>query len=284
LSIDTKQFRYRPGTLISEYPAFWKTLKDAPAQLQASVDGLSRLQEVLYAHNRHSVLLIFQGMDAAGKDSTIKNVTSGVNPAGFQVYNFSQPTRKELDHNYLWAYWLAMPERGRIGIFNRSYYEEVLIVRVHPEIIESRPLPHEIIDESFWGNRLDDICHLERHLSQSGTLVLKFFLNVSKAEQKARLLGRLKQPDKWWKFDPRDLDERDHWDEYQRVYQAAIETTHTERSPWFIIPADHKWTMRAIVAAVLCEEIGRLDISYPSAGNGHEETIAAAIARLESEP
>ncbi len=259
-------------------------MKDAPAQVKNSVDGLSRLQEVLYAHNRHSVLLIFQGMDAAGKDSTIKNVTSGVNPAGFQVYNFSQPTRKELDHNYLWAYWRAMPERGRIGIFNRSYYEEVLVVRVHPEIIESRPLPHETIDEQFWRNRLDDIRHLERHLSQSGTLVLKFFLNVSRAEQKARLLARLKRPDKWWKFDPRDLDERDHWDEYQRVYQEAIESTHSERSPWYIVPADHKWTMRAIVAAVLYEEIGRLDISYPSAGNGHQETIAAAIARLESEP
>jgi PPK2 family polyphosphate:nucleotide phosphotransferase len=281
--IDPAAFRYQPGAKLEQYPTLWKVVKDATDQLSASIDRLSELQELLYAHNRRSVLLIFQGLDAAGKDSTIKHVTSGVNPAGFQVFNFSQPTRKELDHNYLWAYWRAMPERGRIGIFNRSYYEEVLVVRVHPEIIEARPLPHETIDARFWKNRLDDIRHLERHLTQSGTLILKFFLNVSKAEQKTRLLGRLKRPDKHWKFDPRDLDEREHWDEHQRVYQEAIEATHTDQSPWYIIPADHKWTMRAIVAAILCDEIGRLEIGYPAPGEGQEAQIAAAIARLEGE-
>jgi len=281
--IDVHPFRYQAQRKLSSYPTLWKVAKDAADQLSTSIQRLADLQELLYAHNRRSVLLIFQGMDAAGKDSTIKHVTSGVNPAGFQVYNFSQPSRKELDHNYLWAYWCAMPERGRIGIFNRSYYEEVLIVRVHPEMIEARPLPHDTIDETFWKSRLDDIRHLEHHLAQSGTLVLKFFLNVSKAEQKARLLERLKRPDKHWKFDPRDLDEREHWDDYQRVYQEAIEATHTEKSPWYVIPADHKWTMRAIVAGVMCEEIGRLDLRYPPPIDEAEARITEAIARLEAE-
>ncbi|MBX3706309.1 MAG: polyphosphate kinase 2 family protein [Pseudomonadales bacterium] len=283
MTLPIGDFRYRPGARLDAYPTLWKVVKDAPDQLRASIERLSELQEVLYAHNRRSVLLVFQGMDAAGKDSTIKYVTSGVNPAGFQVFNFSQPTRKELDHSYLWAYWQAMPERGRIGIFNRSYYEEVLVVRVHPEIIESRPLPHETIDETFWANRLDDIRNLERHLAQSGTLVLKFFLNVSRGEQKSRLLARLKRPDKHWKYDPRDLDERDHWNDYQRVYQAAIEATHTEESPWYVVPADHKWTMRALVAKIICHEVGRLDIHYPPPAPDHEALVQEAIRRLESE-
>lgn len=283
MTLPIGDFRYRPGARLDAYPTLWKVIKDAPDHLRASIERLSELQEVLYAHNRRSVLLVFQGMDAAGKDSTIKYVTSGVNPAGFQVFNFSQPTRKELDHSYLWAYWQAMPERGRIGIFNRSYYEEVLVVRVHPEIIESRPLPHDTIDESFWANRLDDIRNLERHLAQSGTLVLKFFLNVSRDEQKTRLLARLKRPDKHWKYDPRDLDERDHWNDYQRVYQAAIEATHTEQSPWYVVPADHKWTMRALVAGIICHEIGRLDIHYPPPAHDHETLVQEAIRRLESE-
>jgi len=282
-AIDTKQFLYTAHKSLAKHPTLWRELKDAREALNQNVERLSELQERLFADNRHSVLMIFQGMDAAGKDSTIKNVTSGVNPMGFQVFNFKQPTYKELDHNYLWRYWRAMPERGRIGIFNRSHYEEVGVVRVHPEIIEARNLPHKKVNGSFWDDRFEDIRAMERHLHTNGTLVLKFFLNVSKAEQKARLLRRLHRPDKLWKFDPRDIDERVHWDAHQHAYAEAIKATHCEHAPWYIVPADHRGTMRVIVAEILCEHLERLNLDYPKVAGDFKKAVKSALARLESE-
>ena len=283
MSIDTKQFLYPAQESLGDHPPLWKELKDAREILNSNVERLADLHECLFANNRDSVLMIFQGMDAAGKDSTIKNVTSGVNPMGFQVFNFKQPTYKELDHNYLWRYWRAMPERGRIGIFNRSHYEEVGIVRVHPEIIKERNLPHKNIDEEFWSNRFEDIRAMERHLHTNGTLVLKFFLNISKTEQKTRLRRRLQRQDKHWKFDPRDIDERVHWDDYAYAYDQAIKATHFDYAPWYVVPADHKWTMRAIVAQVLREQIDNLDLSYPQTTGKLKRAVKDALVKLEAE-
>jgi PPK2 family polyphosphate:nucleotide phosphotransferase len=281
--MNTDRFLYPAQKSLAAHPTLWKQFKNARDRLSTTIEHLSELQERLYADNRHSVLMIFQGMDAAGKDSTIKYVTSGVNPMGFQVFSFKQPTYKELDHNYLWRYWRAMPERGRIGIFNRSYYEEVGVVRVHPEIIEQRNLPHEHIDDEFWEHRFDDIRAMEKHLYTNGTVILKFFLNVSKTEQKARLLRRLNRPDKHWKFDPRDIDERVHWDAHQYAYEEAIRATHCDHAPWHIIPADHRWTMRVIVAEILCERLEQLQLNYPAATGEHKEAVTDALVRLESE-
>jgi PPK2 family polyphosphate:nucleotide phosphotransferase len=210
-------------------------------------------------------------------------VTSGVNPMGFQVFNFKQPTYKELDHNYLWRYWRAMPERGRIGIFNRSHYEEVGVVRVHPELIEERNLPHADVNEAFWEHRFDDIRNMEKHLHTNGTLILKFFLNVSKSEQKSRLLRRLHRPEKHWKFDPRDIDERVYWDAHQHAYEEAINATHCDHAPWYIVPADHRGTMRVIVAEILCNHIERLNLTYPSASGDHKQAVKNALVQLEAE-
>ena len=265
------RFRYAPGTAIVDYPTRIDLFADPRPYLRDRVAALSELQQKLYAQQRSSLLIVFQGMDAAGKDSTIKHVTSGVNPQGFQVFNFKQPTYKEIDHNYLWRYWRAMPERGRIGIFNRSYYEEVLVVRVHPEILEARRLPQQEFDERFWRNRYQDIRSLERHLNENGTKVVKFFLNLSRTEQKKRFQKRLDNPEKYWKFDPRDIGERRFWSDYQDVYQSAIAATHTDDAPWYLIPADHKWTMRAIVAAIVTTELDGLSPRYP---NPTEEQMA----------
>ena len=257
------RFRYTPGTAISDYPTRVELFADPKRHLHDRVAALAELQQRFYAEQRQSLLIVFQGMDAAGKDSTIKHVTSGVNPQGFQVFNFKQPTYKDIDHNYLWRYWRAMPERGRIGIFNRSHYEEVLVVKVHPEMLEARRLPQQSFDERFWRNRYQDIRSLERHLNENGTKVVKFFLNVSRAEQKRRLQKRLDNPEKFWKFDPRDIDERQRWDAYQSAYQQAIAATHAGHAPWYLIPADDKWTMRAIVAAIVAVELAGLDPRYP---------------------
>jgi PPK2 family polyphosphate:nucleotide phosphotransferase len=283
VTFDTAQFRYQRGKSLQRYPTRWGNLEDPRALLADSVPRLSELQELLWADNRQSVLLIFQGMDTAGKDGTIKRVTSGVDPAGFQVFSFRQPTHEELDHNFLWRYWRAMPERGRIGIFNRSYYEEVLVVRVHPQMIEQRPLPHERLDDQIWRHRFEDIAGMEQHLWRNGTLILKFFLNLSKDEQKSRLTARLTKRDKLWKFDPRDLEERRLWDDYQHAYQEAIEATHDDHAPWFVIPADDKWTMRAIVAQILIEEFARLDLRYPTPALAGDNWVEEALASLENE-
>ena len=277
------RFRYTPGTAISDYPTRVNLFADPKPYLQDCVAELSELQQKFYAQQRTSLLIVFQGMDAAGKDSTIKHVTSGVNPQGFQVFNFKQPTYKDIDHNYLWRYWRAMPERGRIGIFNRSYYEEVLVVRVHPEILRTRRLPQQDFGERFWRNRYQDIRSLERHLNENGTKVLKFLLNLSCAEQKRRLQKRLDNPEKFWKFDPRDIDERQHWNDYQKVYQEAVAATHTDDAPWYLIPADHKWIMRTTVASIVAWELGRLEPHYPEPTEEQMAKINWAREQLASE-
>ena len=281
MEIDPQLFLHRKGRPLASYATRWHDLPKAEQIVADAVERLSDQQELLWADNRYAVLLVFQGMDTAGKDGTIKRVTSGVNPAGFQVYGFRQPSTEELDHNYLWRYWRAMPERGRIGIFNRSYYEEVLVVRVHPEIIDQRPLPHEQVDELFWAHRLDDIAAMERHLWRNGTLIVKFFLHLSPEEQRERLLARLKKRNKLWKFDPRDIEERDFWDAYQTAYQQALDHTHDGHAPWYVIPADDKWTMRALVAEILTAEIGRLPLRYPTPPEGDDAWVDDAIDRLQ---
>ena len=213
----------------------------AETLLSQDVSAMAKAQDRLYAADTWSILFVFQAMDAAGKDSTIKHVMSGVNPQGCQVYSFKHPSAQELDHDFLWRYARAVPERGRIGIFNRSYYEEVLVVRVHPDLVQAERIPDAKLDEDFWADRYADINAFERHLTRNGTIILKFFLHVSKDEQRKRFLKRLKDPRKHWKFSAGDLGERARWDDYMNAYEAAISTTSTKWAPWYIIPADHKW-------------------------------------------
>jgi PPK2 family polyphosphate:nucleotide phosphotransferase len=222
-------------------------------------------------------------MDAAGKDSTIKHVMSGVNPQGCQVYSFKHPSDEEIDHNFLWRYARLAPERGRIGIFNRSYYEEVLIVRVHPELVLARRIPEAKVDDDFWADRYADINAFERHLTRNGTVILKFFLHLSRDEQRKRFLKRLKDPRKQWKFAPADLAERAHWDDYMKAYEAALSATSTKWAPWYVIPADHKWVSRALVARIVTTTIQALDLRYPEVTDAQRAVIAEAKTQLEAE-
>ncbi len=252
--------------------------------LQRGVSELSELQETLYAESSWSLLLVFQAMDAAGKDSTIKHVMTGVNPQGISVTSFKQPGPEDLAHDFLWRVTRALPARGMIGIFNRSHYEEVLVARVHPEILKAQRLPPAISGgKHFWDHRLEDIAGFERHLGRQGTRVLKFFLNVSRDEQKSRFLDRLDKPDKHWKFSPDDLKERARWDDYMAAYEAAIAATATEAAPWFVVPADHKWLMRLIVVAAVVEALRGLDLQPPSISPELAERFAAARAALAAE-
>lgn len=241
--------------------------QDAKSQLTKNVEKLSELQSMLYAQNRYSILIIFQAMDAAGKDGTIKHVMSGINPQGCQVFSFKQPSAEELDHDYLWRINRCLPERGRIGIFNRSHYEDVLIAKVHPEIILSNKLPGvetiKDIDSDFWKRRYRQINDFERYLTENGTVVLKFFLNVSKAEQKKRFMERLDDKTKNWKFSSADVKERQFWDEYMKAYADVLTETSTELAPWYVIPADNKWFMRYAVGHIICERMKQLDLHYP---------------------
>ena len=243
------------------------TKQEAGALLAEDIEKLSALQGKLYAQDRYSVLVIFQAMDAAGKDGTIKHVMSGINPQGCQVYSFKQPSAEELDHDYLWRINRCLPERGRIGIFNRSQYEDVLIAKVHPEIILSNKLPGvtslEDVTPKFWKKRYRQINDYERYLTENGTIVLKFFLNVSKDEQKRRFLARLEDEAKNWKFSTSDLKERSYWDDYMKAYSDMLTHTSTEDAPWYVIPADNKWFMRYAVGRILCERMGELDLHYP---------------------
>ena len=249
--------------------------------LAEGVEELAEAQELLWASDRNAVLAIFQAMDAAGKDSTIKHVMSGVNPQGVKVVSFKQPSDEELDHPFLWRVWNAVPERGQIGIFNRSHYEEVLVVRVHPAILDGQRLPPGERDEKFWAARFDDINAFERHLARNGTTIVKFFLHVSKEEQKRRFLRRLDHPEKNWKFSAADVAERRFWDDYQNAYEDAITATSTEWAPWFVIPADHKPVMQAMVASILVHSIEDLDLQWPKVSK--EEKNASATARRELE-
>jgi PPK2 family polyphosphate:nucleotide phosphotransferase len=251
--------------------------------LTQDVSALAEAQDRLYASNRRSILIILQAMDAAGKDSTIKHVMSGVNPQGCEVYSFKQPSAEELDHNFLWRYARRTPERGRIGIFNRSYYEEVLVVRVHPELVTAEHVPNGRVDDDFWADRFADITAFERHLSRNGTVILKFFLHISRDEQRKRFLKRLKDPKKHWKFSPADLAERAFWDDYMKAYEDAINATTTKWAPWHIIPSDHKWVGRALVAHIVTRSLESLDLRYPEVTEEQRAIIEEARKRLEKE-
>ena len=258
--------------------------KDRAADLlKQNLADLAAAQDLLYADDRYSLLLIFQAMDAAGKDGTIKHVMSGVNPQGCQVYSFKQPSAEELDHNFLWRCMRCLPERGRIGIFNRSYYEEVLVVKVHPEILAQQKLPPGKRGKSFWETRYDDINAFERHLVRNGTRILKFFLNVSKEVQKERFLERIDSPEKNWKFAVGDVAERAHWDEYMQAYEDALIATSTEDAPWYVIPADHKWATRAIVADIITATLKSMDLSYPTPNAAQLAALSGARETLMNE-
>jgi PPK2 family polyphosphate:nucleotide phosphotransferase len=255
----------------------------AETVLAENLKQLAEAQELLYANDVYSVLVILQAMDAAGKDGTIKHVMSGVNPQGCQVFSFKKPSDEELDHNFLWRYMKALPERGRIGIFNRSYYEEVLVVKVHPELYERQKLPPGKRGKSFWQERYEDINDFERHLSRNGTLILKFFLHISKDEQKKRFLERLETPEKHWKFSASDLAERAFWKDYMEAFEEALSATSTEWAPWYIIPANHKWVARAAVAGILTSTIGSLHLTYPEVTPEQRQALEEARTQLEEE-
>jgi PPK2 family polyphosphate:nucleotide phosphotransferase len=257
-----------------------KSKPEAQAELQRGVRLLCEMQEKLYAQDRWSVLLIFQAMDAAGKDSTIAHVMSGVNPQGCQVYSFKQPSAEELDHDYLWRTTTRLPERGRIGIFNRSYYEEVLVVRVHPEYLEAQRLPQPL-NRNLWKQRFEDIRHFEQHLARNGTVILKFFLHVSKKEQQRRLLARLDDPDKHWKFSVKDAEERRLWQRYQHAYEDMIRYTASRHAPWYVVPANHKWFTRVVVAAAVASALGELDLKFPRVSASRKGELMRARAELQ---
>lgn len=257
--------------------------KEAAERLLAEgIEELQGLQGKLYAQDRWSLLVILQAMDAAGKDGTIKHVLSGVNPQGVEVSSFKAPSEEELDHDFLWRAARRLPERGRIGIFNRSYYEEVLVVRVHRELLDRQKLPEKFVDGKIWKRRFDDIRAFEKHLWREGTAVRKFFLNVSKGEQKKRLLERIERPEKNWKFTERDVGERRYWNAYMRAYEDAIRATSSKHAPWFVVPADQKWFTRLVVAAAIVEALTEMDVNYPTLGPSERRKlnrIGRALAR-----
>lgn len=255
----------------------------AADMLAANKSELAEAQGLLYADNRYSLLIVLQAMDAAGKDGTIKHVMSGVNPQGCSVTSFKAPSAEDLDHDFLWRCNKALPARGDIGIFNRSYYEEVLVTRVHPAILDNQRLPVVARGKGFWDARYDDINNFERHLVRNGTVILKFFLNVSKEEQKRRFMDRLDTPDKNWKFSAADIRERQRWDDYQKAYEQAIAATTTPWAPWYVIPADRKWAMRAAVSDIITTTVNSLDLRYPQLSDDDRAELAAARAELVAE-
>jgi PPK2 family polyphosphate:nucleotide phosphotransferase len=256
---------------------------DAKTWLSEGVRWLAQDQDLLYAQDRWSVLLVFQAMDAAGKDGTIKHVMSGVNPQGCQVFSFKQPSAEDLDHDFMWRYSQRLPERGRIGIFNRSYYEEVLVVRVHEAILRGQKLPAPVVTKKVWKERLRDIANFEDYLARQGTVILKFFLHVSRKEQKKRFMERLDQPEKNWKFSASDVHERQFWDRYMEAYEDAIRATASEHAPWFVVPADNKWFTRLVVATAIVDALERLDLTYPKVDDAKLKTLAAARKALAAE-
>ena len=268
-------------------PADTYGLKDkaqAAELLEKGTEWLAQEQDILYAQDRWSLLLVFQAMDAAGKDGTIKHVMSGINPQGCQVFSFKQPSSEDLDHDFLWRYVKCLPERGRIGIFNRSYYEEVLVVRVHPEILAKEKLPESGIDKRIWDERLVDIANFEDYLTRQGTIILKFFLHISRKEQKKRFMERLDTPEKNWKFSTADVQERDHWDDYMHAFEEAIQATAAQHAPWYVVPADHKWFTRLIVAAAIVEAVENLGLSYPQIDAMKKKELVTAREALAREP
>ena len=268
----------------TSYSGDYNDKNEAVEDLQKNVRRMAELQDILYAQDVYSLLIIFQAMDAAGKDGAIEHVMSGVNPQGCHVVSFKQPSSEELDHDYLWRCQKALPERGKIGIFNRSHYEEVLVVRVHSGILQGQQLPADVkADKDVWKKRFKHIRDWEDHLYENGIHVIKFFLNVSKDEQKKRFLERIEQPDKNWKFSMGDVKERALWDDYMKCYTEAIEATSTERSPWYIIPADKKWFARLAISEVIVKKLESLDLAYPVLTDEHKAELAEAKRLLESE-
>ena len=248
--------------------------------LAKGIARMAELQDKLYAQDRWSLLLIFQGMDAAGKDGAVKHVMSGVNPQGCEVHSFKTPSEEELNHDYLWRSTKCLPERGRIGIFNRSYYEEVLIVRVHPEVLAGEKIPAQLVTKDIWEERFQDICSFERYLSRNGVVIRKFFLHLSKKEQKKRFLERLQQPNKNWKFSAADLKERELWDDYAQAYEQMVANTSTPQAPWFVIPADNKWFTRLAVAAAIVDTLDGLELSYPKVDAHKRKELQSAKRTL----
>jgi PPK2 family polyphosphate:nucleotide phosphotransferase len=270
VKINSKDFRARPGEKVKlkEWPTrvkpFFKSRKEYQKLLEEHVAELSALQQLHYASSRYALLLIFQGMDAAGKDGAIRHVMSGVNPEGCEVFSFKQPSEEELKHDFLWRTNRHLPERGRIGIFNRSYYEEVLVVRVHPEILRSQGLPEELLDEkNIWQERYRSIVGMEEHLHRNGTRIIKFFLHLSKGEQRKRFLERIDEPDKNWKFSLADIHERKYWPHYMKAYEACLDATGTHHAPWHVVPADDKKNARLIVSRIVVDALTELKMAYP---------------------
>ena len=287
MNIPIRKFRVREGETVrlkqwpTQVPPFYRSAAHYQKLLAGGIADLSARQSLLYAHNRHSLLLIFQAMDAAGKDGAIKHVMSGVNPQGCQVFSFKHPSAGELEHDFLWRTTRCLPERGRIGIFNRSYYEEVLVVKVHPEILRSQQLPEELLaDKNFWDKRYRSITDLEKHLRRNGTHVLKFFLHLSKDEQRRRFLKRLDDPARNWKFSEADMAERGFWKEYMAAYEACLTATSTGDAPWFVVPADDKLNARLIISQIILETLDGLKMSYPKPDKQRLKELRSLRARL----
>lgn len=288
MKIRSSDFRVQPGERVklgrrpTRVQPYYESKNDYEQLLAHHAAQLSARQSLLYAHDRYALLLIFQAMDAAGKDGAIKHVMSGVNPQGCQVFSFKHPSASELDHNFLWRTTRALPERGRIGIFNRSYYEEVLIVRVHPELLRAEKLPQGVLGRrGIWHRRYRSITDLERHLHRNGTRVVKFFLHLSKGEQRRRFLARIDDPDKNWKFCQADIRERAFWRHYMRAYEACLGATSTRHAPWYVVPADDKENARLIVSQVIVDALDGLDLSYPAPSPQHRRELRAIRKRLE---
>ena len=261
----------------------FKGKEEAQQKLQDDINEMAHLQDILYASNKYGLLLIFQAMDAAGKDGTIKHVMSGINPQGCEVYSFKAPSQQELDHDYMWRCMKCVPEKGRIGIFNRSYYEEVLVVKVHPELLKYQNLREKDFNDAFWNKRYEDINNIEKYLVNNGIVILKFFLNVSKNEQKKRFLERINKEDKNWKFSASDVKEREHWDDYRIAYEKMFSKTSTEYAPWYIIPADKKWFTRAAVADIIVNTLKDLKLEYPRVSDEHKVELQNIKIELEKE-
>jgi PPK2 family polyphosphate:nucleotide phosphotransferase len=289
-NIDLSDYRVPPESRVrlrkwpTQIAPLYRSDKDYEKQLAAGTQRLSELQRLLYAHDRYSLLLIFQAMDAAGKDGAIRHVMSGVNPQGCQVFSFKHPSAQELDHDFLWRTHLALPERGRIGIFNRSYYEEVLIVKVQPKILEAQGLPASVLDENnFWEGRYRSIVDSESHLSRNGTRIIKFFLHLSREEQRRRFIERIDDPDKNWKFSSADMAQREAWDDYMKAYEDCLGATSTRAAPWYVIPADDKKNARLIVSQTIVEALAGLKLSYPKVSAKQHKILQSIRRKLDAE-
>ena len=280
MKVNSKDFRVSEGEKLklekwpTQITSVFESKDDYHDILEKRVNELSDLQRMLAAHNRYALLLIFQGMDAAGKDGAIRHVMSGVNPQGCQVYSFKKPNEQEIEHDFLWRTTYRLPEKGRIGIFNRSYYEEVLIVRVHPEILEGQNLPKEALDiNHIWDERYQSIIDLEKHLHRNGTWIIKFFLHLSKDEQRKRFIERIDESEKNWKFRRADIEERHYWDDYMKAYEKCLEATSTKEAPWYIVPADEKYNTRLIVSQIVLDTMKKMKMSYPEADKERREAL-----------